>query len=143
MKTFVLDASAILRFTDKEPGYERVLKLLQAAARDEVRLLISAVNWGEIVHAVAKRCGPQAQTILDNLASLPIAIVPVDAGAASRAAEFKLLYRVPYADAFAGALALATSGAEDSIAKTTLVTADNDFRSVPSGKLAIEFLPGK
>ena len=143
MKTFVLDASAVLRFTDKEPGYERVLKLLQAAARGEVRLLISAVNWGEIVHAVAKRCGPQAQAILDNLASLPLTIVPVDASAASRAAHFKFLYRVPYADAFAGALALAPSEEESAAETATLVTADNDFRSVPAGKLEIEFLPGK
>ncbi|MGC2638831.1 MAG: PIN domain-containing protein [Acidobacteriaceae bacterium] len=143
MKTFVLDASAVLRFTDKEPGYERVLKLLQAAARGEVRLLISAVNWGEIVHAVAKRCGPQAQPILDNLASLPMAVVPVDAGAASRAAQFKFLYKVPYADAFAGALALTPSAAEEPTETATLVTADNDFRSVPDIKLEIEFLPGK
>ncbi|HEY6445711.1 MAG TPA: PIN domain-containing protein [Acidobacteriaceae bacterium] len=143
MKTFVLDASAVLRFTDKEPGFDRVLKLLQAAARGEVRLLISAVNWGEIVHAVAKRCGPQAQTILDNLASLPMTIVPVDAAAASRAAYFKFLYRLPYADAFAGALALAPSAAEETTETAALVTADNDFRGIPAGKLDIELLPGK
>ncbi len=143
MKTFVLDASAVLRFTDKEPGYVRVRDLFEAAARGELRLLISAVNWGEIVHAVAKRCGAQSQHILDNLASLPMTIVPVDAGAASRAAHFKLLYGVPYADAFAGALAVAPSGGGNSTQAATLVTADNDFRGIPGGKIDVEFLPGK
>jgi predicted nucleic acid-binding protein len=143
MKTFVLDASAVLRFTDKEPGYLRVLELLEAGARGEVRLLICAVNWGEIVHAIARRSGPKAQAILDNLAALPMEIMPADADLASRAAHCKVLYGIPYADAFAGALALCPRAGADSTESATLVTADNDFRQIPEDKITVEFLPGK
>jgi predicted nucleic acid-binding protein len=142
MKTWVLDASAVLRFTDGEPGFEHVRDLYAAAAKGEIQLLMSAVNWGEVVLAVLRRSRSDAQSILDNLTALPMKIVPVDAAAASRAAYFKFLYRVPYADAFAGDLALLPFS-EDSTEMATLVTADNDFRTIPKTTLAIEFLAGK
>ncbi len=143
MRIYVLDASALLRFTDGEPGFERVRDLYAEAVGGDVRLLMSAVNWGEVVLAVLRRGGLNMQSILDNLTALPMTIVPVDAAEASRAAHFKFLHRVPYADAFAGALALAPFGRDDSTIGATLVTADNDFRTIPEAAMAIEFLPGK
>jgi ribonuclease VapC len=139
MRAFVLDASALLRFTDKEAGFDRVRVLLEKAARAEIQLLMSAVNWGEVVHAVTRRAGDQAGMILDGLAALPMTIVPVDAAAAAEAGRFKARYHVPYADAFAGALAARRQTSD----AATLVTADNDFRGIPSGTIRIEFLPGK
>jgi hypothetical protein len=44
-------------------------------------------------------------------------------------------FHLPYADAFAGSLALRRAA--------TLVTADFDFKSLPSGTLKIDFLPRK
>jgi len=140
MRTCVLDASAVLRFTDREPGFDRVRELLEQAARGEIRLMMSAVNWGEIVYAVSKRNPAQAPFVLDGLAALPITIVPADASAAADAGLFKWRYGIPYADAFAGALTLRQRTAES---KAVLVTADNDFRDIPRGVLSIEFLPGK
>jgi len=141
MRTYVLDASALLRFTDKEPGFEKMRTLFQRAAMDECRLCMSAVNWGEVVTAISRHSGPQASSILDNLAALPMSVVPVDAGDAAEAGQFKLRYGVPYADAFAGAQTLkAASGAEGG---AILVTADNDFRKIPREVMQIEFLPGK
>lgn len=140
MKTWVLDASAVLRFTDKEAGFERVRDLLRQAARGEARLLISAVNWGEIVHAIRKRTGARATAILDDLQALPVTIVPVDAAMAAEAGEFRLRCGVPFADAFAGSLALQTLATD---AGTVLITADNDFRQIPQRLIAIEFLPAK
>jgi PIN domain nuclease of toxin-antitoxin system len=46
---YVLDASAVLRFTDQEPGFDRVRTLFYQAAHGEIQLRLSAVNWGEIV----------------------------------------------------------------------------------------------
>jgi predicted nucleic acid-binding protein len=136
MKTYVLDASSILRFTDKEAGFDQVRNLLHAAAKGEVALLLSAVNWGEIVCVLHKRMGPRdARKILANLASLPIAIVAVDAHAAEAAGAFKADFNIPYADAFAGSLALEQ--------QATLVTADNDFKKVSKSTVEIEFLPNK
>ena len=141
MTTCVLDASAVLRYTDKEPGYKRVRELFKQAARGEAELLLSAVNWGEIVGALYRRVGPaRGRTIAGSLAALPMTIVPVDAEQAEAAAIFKYDFKVPYADAFAGALTLARSVSQQ---QTTLVTADFDFKSVPAGTIKIEFLPSK
>jgi len=141
MTTCVLDASAVLRYTDKEPGYKRVRELLKQAARGEAELLLSAVNWGEIVGALYKRVGmTRARSIAGSLAALPISIVAVDTGQAEAAAIFKYDFKIPYADAFAGALTLAHSSPQQ---RATLVTADFDFKFVPAGTIKIEFLPSK
>ncbi len=139
--SYVLDASAILRFTDKEAGFERVRGLLIEAATGNIELLLSAVNWGEIVGALYKRSGALQSSIVKvsaltaSLAALPIKIVAADKERAEDAAAFKCDYKVPYADAYAGSLALG----ENAI----LMTADFDFKNIPAGSLKIEFLPAK
>lgn len=139
---YVLDASAILRFTDKEAGFDRVRDLFIQAAQGNVELLLSAVNWGEIVGALLRRAGglsPSALTnigsLVANLAALPVTVVAADKDLAEAAAIFKYDFKVPFVDAFAGSLALHENA--------TLVTADYDFKSVPSGTIKIEFLPAK
>ncbi len=137
---YVLDASSILRFTDKEAGFGRVRELLVEAARGEVELLLSAVNWGEIVGALYKKAGGESPRIsvgslTANLGALPLTIIPVSRELAEEAAAFKYDFKVPFADAFAGSLALRENA--------TLVTADYDFKSVPSGRMNIEFLAAK
>ena len=62
--TYVLDASAILRFTDKEVGFERVRDLLMQAAKGNIELLLSAVNWGELAGALYKRAGALPSSII-------------------------------------------------------------------------------
>ena len=62
--TIILDASALLRFLDDEPGAERVQQLLSRARRGEVKLLMSAVNWGELIYAVARKTGADAARAL-------------------------------------------------------------------------------
>jgi predicted nucleic acid-binding protein len=138
MTTFVLDASAILRFSDKEAGFNRVRDLFIQAAHGKVDLLLSAVNWGEIVGALCKRAGglsAPANNLAANLAALPLTIVAADKDLSEAAATFKYDFKVPFVDAFAGSLALHENA--------TLVTADYDFKTVPSGTLKIEFLPAK
>lgn len=140
MTTYVLDASAILRFTDKEAGFDRVRDLFIQAAQGDVDLLLSAVNWGEIVGALYKRAGELSVrmnigSLAANLAALPVTVVPADKDLAEGAAIFKYNFKVPFVDAFAGSLALHENA--------TLVTADYDFKSVPSGTIKIEFLPAK
>src|ERR1022692_1437945 len=96
--TYVLDASAILRFTDKEAGFERVRDLLIKATREEVELLLSAVNWGEIVGALYKRAGGVSvlvNNLAANLAALPLTVVATDKNLAEGAASFKYDFKVP------------------------------------------------
>jgi len=138
MTTYVLDASAILRFSDKETGFDRVRDLFIQAAQGKAELLLSAVNWGEIVGALYKRAGGLSaltNNLAANLAALPLIVVPADKDLAASAAIFKYDFKVPFVDAFAGSLALHESA--------TLVTADYDFKNVPSGTIKIEFLPAK
>jgi PIN domain nuclease of toxin-antitoxin system len=138
MTTYVLDASAILRFSDKEAGFDRVRDLLIQAAQGKVELLLSAVNWGEIVGALYKRAGglsAPTNSLAANLAALPLTIVAADKELAEGAAVFKYDFKIPFVDAFAGSLALHENA--------TLVTADYDFKSVPSRTIKIEFLPAK
>jgi len=138
MTTYVLDASAILRFTDREAGFDRVRDLLIRAAQGEVELLLCAVNWGEVVGALYKRAGGVAalmSSVAANLAALPLTIIAAEKDLAEAAAILKHDFKVPFVDAFAGSLALHKNA--------TLVTADYDFKSVPSGTMNIEFLPAK
>jgi predicted nucleic acid-binding protein len=138
----VLDASAVLRFTDQEAGFDRIRNLLIEAAHGKVELLLSAVNWGEIVGALYRRAGGLSASALTNigglvanLAALPMTVVAADKDLAEGAAIFKYNFKVPFVDAFAGSLALHRNA--------TLVTADYDFKSVPSGTIKIEFLRAK
>ena len=138
MTTYVLDASAILRFSDKEAGFDRVRDLLIQAAQGKVELLLSAVNWGEIVGALYERAGglsAPTNSLAANLAALPLTIVAADKELAEGAAIFKYDFKIPFVDAFAGSLALHENA--------TLVTADYDFKSVPSRTIKIEFLLAK
>src|ERR1700686_2088658 len=138
MTTYVLDASAILRFSDKEPGFDRVRDLFIEATQGKAELLLSAVTWGEMVGALYKRAGGLSaltNNLAANLAALPLTVVPADKDLAASAAIFKYDFKVPFVDAFAGSLALHENA--------TLVTADYDFKSVPSGTIKIEFLPAK
>jgi predicted nucleic acid-binding protein len=139
--TYVLDAVPSSGSLIRKPRFDWVRDLLMQAAKGEIELLLSAVNWGEIAGALYKRAGElksaitKAGTLASNLAALPVTIVTADKDHAEAAAIFKCDFKVPFADAFAGSLALRESA--------TLVTADFDFKSVPSGTIAIEFLPTK
>jgi predicted nucleic acid-binding protein len=139
----VLDASAVLRFTDREAGFDRVRTLFHEAAQGKTQILLSAVNWGEIVAVLFKKDSTNAEAILANLAALPMTIVPVDADSAEEAGRFKSSFAVPYADAYAGALTVRCSHAGHQPIPATLVTADYDFKNVPRGTIRIEFLPTK
>ena len=135
MTEYVLDASALLRFLDREPGFERIAALLKQATRGGIRLLVSAVNWGEVVSVLCRAHGlSAAKASASNLRALPLEIVAADAERAEEAGIFKQDFKVPYADAFAGSLAMRE--------KATLVTADFDFKSA-TRSVAIEFLPDK
>src|SRR5579862_6824110 len=129
--TYILDASAVLRFTDRETGFDRIRLLLHDAVHGKNEIFLSAVNWGEIVAVLHRKNNGGAAGVLANLAALPITIVPVDAVAAEEAGKFKWKHGIPYADAFAGALTLSLSHSARS--EATLVTADFDFKSVTKG----------
>ncbi len=135
MRAYVLDASALLRYLDRESGFERVATLLKQAAREDVRLMVSAVNWGEVASVLYKAHNASvARETISKLRALPLTITSVNADQAEEAGSFKQDFKTPYADAFAGSLAFRE--------KATLVTADVDFK-LASQSMRIEFLPNK
>lgn len=136
MTSFVLDASAVLRFLDNEAGAELVENLLNRAREREVVLHISVVNWGEIIYAIARAHGSSAARQADaSLTALPITVAACNAREAAAAGLLKEKYKIPYADAFAAVLAVQLGA--------TLVTADFDFKSIQVGDLKVQFLPAK
>ena len=136
MTTFVLDASAVLRFLDKEAGWNRVAQILAAKRAQSAELAISAVQWGEIAGAVRKKLGATGQTrAMAALCQFQPRIAEADGDRALRAAALKVDRKIAYADAFALDLAMDSPDC-------LLVTSDHGFKAV-TDLARIEFLPLK
>jgi len=133
--TYVLDASAILRYIDNEPGASEVEKLLKKARVGDALLLMSAVNWGEVLFVVLKAHGVDAMNKIESsLRSLPFQVLAVDHVTAREAAEIRFRFKIPYADAFAAAVARQN--------QATVITADHDF-TLLRGAVKVQLLPTK
>ncbi len=125
MKTYVLDASALMTFFENRAGADKVEALLVDAAEAERSLAISVVNWGEVYYSIWRAHGERAANVkLQAIAQLPIEVSGVDMELAKLAASLKAQHNLPYADCFAAALAQAR--------KATLVTSGKDFERVGS-----------
>ena len=144
MRTHVLDASAVLRYTDDEPGADQMEALILAANDDRARLILSAVSWGEVVGVFCDRYGlAGAKARLRALHAFPWEIMPVSESDAEAAATFKQRFNVPYTAAFAGSLTLSQGKGRHTGKEPVLVTADSDFKAVPTEVITIQFLPTK
>lgn len=134
--TYILDASAILRFLDKEAGYERVREILRNHSLGSCQAVVCALHWGEVALTLARRHGPvfQAQ-IVGELLSLGLEIIPATGERAVRSALLKARLGIPYVDAFGVELACDSP-------EHCFVTADFDVKPAV-GEVQIEFLPTK
>ncbi|MFZ0314483.1 MAG: type II toxin-antitoxin system VapC family toxin [Candidatus Korobacteraceae bacterium] len=121
MKTYVLDASALLAFLEKKPSAPRVNELLKDTMRGRAQILMSAVNYGEVYGKVLREYGQaRAGGVMSAVYLLPITLVDATPARALLAAEVKVKYKLYYADSFAAALCFEN--------KATLITSDSDFR---------------
>jgi predicted nucleic acid-binding protein len=119
----VLDASALVVYLWKQAGHEKVQDLLAKAVESEKRLLMTAVNFGEVYYLLIRDHGrEEAERILQLVETLPIDFVEAGLELAKQAAVYKAVYKLPFADSFAAALAKARKG--------ELVTKDADFKTV-------------
>ncbi len=136
MVTHVLDASAVLRFLDREAGYDR-MKVILDEYSDKISLAtIPAVQWGDVVGILAKRVRAGGdRSAIDQLRRLQLMVVPADAQRAERSSALKAAFALSYMDAFAVELTLTSP---DDI----LIAADFDFKPAES-QIQIEFLPQK
>jgi len=93
------------------------------AFRQEIPLLMSAVNWGEVFYMEWRYHGEsKARQIEAGLRQMRIVIVPADFERATRAGALKQKHSLGYADAFAAELAIERGA--------WLVTADPEFEKV-------------
>jgi len=135
-KTYILDSSAILRYLDREAGYERVREILIIHAAGEAGVVVSALHWGEVALRLFLRGGQSAQeSIMANLLVIGIEIIPATEERAVRSALIRARLGIPYVDAFGAELA------GDS-PNHVFVTADFDLKPA-AGEVAIEFLTTK
>ena len=120
MKSFVLDASALMTFFENRPGAAKVEEILRGAADSQRPLAMSVINWGEVYYSIWRTHGEKAAAAkLQAIAQLPIQIFDVDMGLAKLAASLKAQFNLPYADSFAAALS--------QLQKSIVVTNDKDF----------------
>ncbi|MGB7549156.1 MAG: PIN domain-containing protein [Terracidiphilus sp.] len=119
MKQYVLDANAVMRYLSNGSGEEKVAMLIQRAAKGEARLLISVINWGEVLYSLARLAGLNKATADLKALGAIVESVDADEDQAEAAASLKFRYKMGYADTYAAALAMRTGA--------TLVTADPAF----------------
>lgn len=123
MITKVLDAWALMAYFEDEPAAPKVKKILLHAEHGGCRLLLCAINWGEIYYNVMRNVSQEtAEDVAKTILEMAIEIVPVerDMKLVRQAAIYKATKKISYADGFAAALA--------KIYEAELVTGDPDFK---------------
>ncbi len=60
MRRYVLDANALLIYFGDRGGAQRVQRLFHESLRQRSPLLMSAVNWGEVIYAIWKGWGSRS-----------------------------------------------------------------------------------
>jgi predicted nucleic acid-binding protein len=122
-RPFIFDSHALLKFFQKEKGYEKVIRLFEEIRKTGVAKYINAINLGEIIYSTKKEFGDQKKLeILANIERLNFTILPISNDLVFQAAEYKAQYAISYADCFAVASAVEQ--------KAILVTGDPEFRKV-------------
>jgi len=122
-RSLIFDSHALLKFFQKEKGYEKVTQLLEEIRKTGATKYINAINLGEIIYSTKKEFGDQKKLeILANIERLNFTILPISNNLIFQAAEYKAQYSISYADCFALASAVEH--------KAILVTGDPEFREV-------------
>ena len=136
MVTYVLDASAILRYLDNEAGADRVATIIKAHIAGEARAIVPDLHWGEIAGVVYKRHGTDVmEKVISRLDAFGFESASVTRGRAMDAAIIKVQTGIPYADALGVQLASDSS-------EHIFITADFDVKPA-ANCVRIEFLPVK
>ena len=107
MKTRVLDSCAILEWiSGRQPATDLVGKLLAEAEAGQTRLLMSALNVGEVYYFLKKQGSHDlAECWRESSQTLPVTMEVPTAADIWNAASLKGRFAIAYADAFAAALA--------------------------------------
>lgn len=117
---YVLDACALLRLAQDEPGADQVAEILSTAQTGECRVLMHQINLGEVVYRIGKGFGwTVAERKQTEIGLLPIETVAFSNEIFWAAVKLKAHYPMSYADCFAAALAIQR--------KAVLLSSDPEF----------------
>lgn len=120
---FIFDSYALLKFFQKEKGYEKIVHLLEEIKKTGAIKYINAINLGEIIYSTKREFGDQKKIeVLANIERLNFTILPIPNELIFQAAEYKAQHSISYADCFTLASAI-ESGA-------IIVTGDPEFKKV-------------
>lgn len=122
-KKIVLDSWALLAYFEGQASGPKVKELFKQASENDNYLLMSVINWGEVLYTIELRHSKAekegAQHLMDKM---HIQIIDIDKPLVQEAIYFKVNKKLPYADCFAAALSKQQ--------KAILVTGDKDFTCV-------------
>jgi len=122
-RAVVFDSWAIMAYLEGETSAERVADIMADAHEEDVPLLMSVVNAGEVWYILAREVSvAEADRSLHQLKQLGIKLVDADWDLAHEAAGFKSKHKMSFADCFAAALARQKNA--------NLITGDQEFKQV-------------
>ncbi len=131
-KAIVLDSWAVIAYLEGEAAATRVANHIADAHEQDVPLLMSVVNAGEVWYIIAREASvSDADRSIKELRQLGIKFIEADWPLAHEAASFKSKYKMSFADCFAAALAKHKNA--------LLLTGDSEFKQVES-QITIDWL---
>lgn len=132
MKRILFDAHAILKWTQKEAGYEKVKGLMLGCREGSVVGYMNYLNLGEVYYRSIRAAGRErAKAFLENFLRLPLELILSDPELIWKASEIKAAYAISYADCFAAA----TANRHDA----AVLTGNPEFKKL-EGVVSIEWL---
>ncbi|MDY6856652.1 MAG: type II toxin-antitoxin system VapC family toxin [Thermodesulfobacteriota bacterium] len=120
---YIFDSHALLKFFQKEGGYEKVVDLLKIIRKNALLKYLNVINLGEIIYCTKRKFGEQSKIkVLAHIERLNFIILPVPNNLVFKSAEYKADYSISYADSFV----LASAVEQNAV----IVTGDPDFKKV-------------
>ena len=124
-KAIVLDSWAVIAYLEDEPAAEKVADIIADAHEQQIPLLMTVVNAGEVWYIVAREASAaDADASIKQIGDLGIEFVDAVWDLARDAGHFKSKNKMSFADCFAAALAKQR--------KAHLATGDREFKQVES-----------
>ena len=122
-RAIVLDSWAVIAYLEDEDAGAKVADLISDAHEEQISLLMTVVNAGEVWYIVARQTSAaDADASIKQLRDLGIEFVDADWSLAKDAGYFKSKNKMSFADAFAAALAKQR--------KAHLATGDQEFKQI-------------
>ena len=132
-QAIVLDSWAIMAYLEDESGGDKVSEAIADAHEEDIPLLMSVLNVGEVWYVMARESSSlDAENSVAQLRQLGIEFIAADWHLAKEAAKYKAKHRMSFADCFAAALTKQKNA--------VLLTGDPEFRQIER-EIRIKWLP--